>query len=285
MVVTDRPVDRSAGSGGGPRSPRPRGWLVAAVVVMGTLVALVAGLLAVLATDDGIPASTTSTAPSRAAEPAPPTSGAAPSPSTGPAGPATTATTRAPAATTPAPAPVDTSTAVWPAASGPVYRSPVAAARGFAVDFVGFRSPIVGAFRQGDARSGEVDVRPKANGPVTTVLVRQLGTGERWFVLGSVTRHINLTKPAALGKVASPVRLQGTSTAFEATVSVEVRQDGTRQPIGSGFVMGGSMGEMGPFDGAVSFRRPTAPAGAVVLLTHSAEDGRVWEATTVRVSF
>src|SRR2546421_7783989 len=50
----------------------------------------------------------------------------------------------------------DTSTAVWPYASSTVrYRDPVAAARGFAVDFAGFTKPLVGEFRAGDASSGE----------------------------------------------------------------------------------------------------------------------------------
>ena len=283
MTVTDRPVDSGSGGGegGGPRPPRSGPPPIAALVVLVTLIALVGVVLVVARSDDGTPVSSSAT--STTAATVPPASVPATSPSTNPAAPATTATT-APSASTPATVPVDTSSAVWPSASGPVYRTPVAAARGFAVDFVGFTSPIVGAFRQGDARSGEVDVRAKANGPVTTVFVRQLGGDGRWFVLGSATGNIRLASPGALDEVASPVRLRGTSTAFEANVSVEVRQDGARQPIGTGFVMGGSMGEMGPFDGTVSFRRPTAEAGAIVLLTHSAEDGRVWEATTVRVA-
>lgn len=71
---------------------------------------------------------------------------------------------------------VDTSTAVWPFVSGTTrYTDPVSAARGFAADFVGFTDPVVGDFRQGDSRSGEVPVQAKASAPVTTVLVRKLG--------------------------------------------------------------------------------------------------------------
>jgi hypothetical protein len=282
MLLHDPPTGGAApGSpqGEGPRRSRVRSWWARAVLVLAVLLALVAGTLAVLVVDDGakgtaVTTSTVAAAPTPTSVPA----------STSPA--VTTATTsKAPATTAPVTVPPDTASAVWPSAAGPAFTSPVTAARGFAVDFVGFTSPVVGSFRQGDARSGEVDVRPKAGGPVTTVFVRQLGSGGRWFVLGSATGNIQVTEPSALATVASPVRLRGTSTAFEANVSVEVRQDGTRQPIGTGFVMGGSMGEVGPFDGTVSFRRPTARAGAVLLLTHSMDDGRVWEASTVRVAF
>ena len=286
MLVKEPPVGREGAldpQAEGPRPPQPGSWPTRVVFVVAVVLALVAGVVALFVLDDeagpsGV--SPSSTAPT--ATTAPPTTAAV---TTAP--PATTATTQAPttATTVVTTVPPDTSTAVWPTASGPVYKTPVAAARGFAVDFVGFRSPIVGAFKQGDARSGEVDVRAKSDGPVTTVFVRQLGTGGRWFVLGSVSGNLLLTEPAALQKVSSPLRLRGTSTAFEANVTVQVRQDGTRAPIGSGFVMGGSMGEMGPFDGTVTFRRPTARHGAILLLTYSMEDGRVWEASTVRVTF
>ena len=61
--------------------------------------------------------------------------------------------------------------------------------------------------------------------------------------------------------------------------------DGSTQPVGTGIVMGGANGELGPFDGTVTFTRPSASAGALMLLTRSAEDGSVTEATVVRVKF
>lgn len=197
------------------------------------------------------------------------------------------ATTSASAAVTTTTAPAaDLSTAVWPtAASATRYRSPTAAARGFAVDYLHFVNPIVGAFQAGDSRSGEVPIRATAPGPVTTVLVRQLGADGTWWVLGSNTPNIVLTSPAALATIASPVRLQGTSTAFEATVQVSIRQDDAATPLVDGFVMGGSNGVMGPFDKTFSFATPTSAAGAIVLFTVSAADGHVAEASVSRVKF
>src|SRR5207302_230822 len=165
------------------------------------------------------------------------------------------------------------------------YRDPVAAARGFAVDFAGFTKPLVGEFRAGDASSGEVDIRTFAKGPVTTVLVRQLGSSGDWWVLGCVTASIQISKPSAGASVSSPLHLAGRSTAFEAQVAAEIRQDGSTTPLGTGFVMGGANGEMGPFDGSLTFRTPTATGGALVLRTYSAKDGTVLEAAVLRVRF
>ncbi|HET9444372.1 MAG TPA: Gmad2 immunoglobulin-like domain-containing protein [Acidimicrobiales bacterium] len=210
--------------------------------------------------------------------------GTSPSTTAGPSATTVPATTEPAVTTTPGPGAVDTTTAVFPGASSGVrFDEPVPAARAFAVDFVGFVDPVVGPFRQGDSQSGEVDVRPAPDGPVTTVLVRRLG--DSWWVLGSATANIDLRRPGALDSISSPVRLQGVSTAFEANVSVEIRQDGARRPIGSSWVMGGSMGEMGPFDGTVEFSEPTSALGAVVLFTESMENGNLWEASVVRVRF
>ena len=173
--------------------------------------------------------------------------------------------------------------AVWPtAASTARYHDPAVAARTFATSYLHFVAPIVGPFQQGDSRSGEVPIRPKSTGPVTTVLVRQLGTDGSWSVLGAATPNIRLTEPAALATITSPVRLRGSSSAFEATVQVSIRQDDNSKALADGYVMGGSL-QMGPFDSTFKFARPTSHYGAIVLYTVSPEDGHVSEATVIRV--
>jgi Immunoglobulin-like domain of bacterial spore germination len=197
----------------------------------------------------------------------------------------TTAPSTAPSTTTPAAEPGDTATAVFPDPdTSRRFDDPVAAARWFAVDFVGFVDPVVGEFLQGDARSGEVEIRPQADGPATTVFVRQLGSDGTWWVLGSTTHDIVLDAPAAGDEITSPVALTGSALAFEGHVDVEVRQDGALEPIGTGFVTGG--GDVArPFSGEVEFATPTAERGALVLHTTSAEDGRVWQAVVTRIAF
>ena len=138
---------------------------------------------------------------------------------------------------------------------------------------------------QGDSQSGEVVIRPSSTGPETTVMVRKLGPDETWWVLGASTANLQLQSPKWNASIASPVRLSGRSTAFEATVNVQIRQDGAVTPLASDIVMGGSMGQMGPFSKAVSFSKPTAARGAIILKTLSAEDGNIAEATVLRIQF
>jgi len=177
-------------------------------------------------------------------------------------------------------------TAVWPFANGTLrFTSPVAAATSFAVDYLGFTSPIVGAFQQGDTRSGEVPVRASASGVVTTVLVRQLDASNTWWVLGASSPSINVTSPATLSTVTSPVTLAGTSTAYEAVVNVDLRVDGSLTSVLKTTVMGGSMGVMGKFSKTVSFPTPNASAGALMFRTLSAKDGSVIEASVIRINY
>jgi hypothetical protein len=198
----------------------------------------------------------------------------------------TTTTSTTTTTTTSEPAPADTTPVVWPPADGSIsYDDPVDAATGFAVDLVGFTDPVVGEFQQGDSRSGEVEVRPTANGPATVVLVRQVGDDDTWSVIGATTESIVPTTPAAGDAVRSPVQLAGTSTSFEGNVLVEVVARRSGEPLGSGFVTGGSMGEMGPFAGEVAFSGADTEDGAVVFLTRSEEDGSVWDAAVVPVTF
>jgi len=179
--------------------------------------------------------------------------------------------------------PADAATAVWPVASSTVrYGDPVAAAGGFATAFVGFQAPVVGQFMAGDGRSGEVEVRPRASGPVTTVFVRQLEDGS-WWVLGAAGSTIRLDSPSAGDLIGSPVRLTGAAHTFEGHVTVTIREDGVPAAVGTGFVTGAG-DRMGPFDGEVAFARtPSQRYGAVVLTEESAENGQVWQASVVRI--
>jgi hypothetical protein len=243
--------------------PRDRRWWA---VVAAAAAVLVAAIALVVVSDDDQP----STAPTTGttAPPATPTSG----PSS-----ATTATS----VTTPPPT-VDRSTAIWPFGSGERYTDPVDAAAAFATDYLAFRDPVVGELLQGDARSGEVEIRPSERGPVTTVLVRQLSGEDTWSVLGAVAADIEVTAPEAGAEVRSPVDVAGRALAFEGHVAVEVRQDGDAGPIGAGFVTGGG-DELRPFEGTIAFDPPTERYGALVFLSKSAEDGRTWQAAAVRV--
>jgi len=197
----------------------------------------------------------------------------------------TPSTTGAPSTPTTAAPVLDPSTAVWPTAAGARrFTDPVAAARSFATDYLKMVAPVVGAFRPGDSASGEVPIQATARGPVTTVIVRRLGPGISWWVLGSATPNIRLTEPAASATISSPVRLRGESRAFETTVNFSVREDDNAHALAEGYTMGGSS-QLGPFDTSVTYAPPKVPSGAIELYTISSESGHVQEATVIRVHF
>lgn len=201
---------------------------------------------------------------------------------------ATTSTTVTTASTsTTAPDAESTDAAVWPFASSSTrYTDPVEAATGFATTFLGFVDPIVGDFQQGDTRSGEVAVQASTSGPVTTVLVRQLGADDSWWVLGAATPNLQVTTPETLATVTSPLRVSGTGTAFEGTINVELRADDQSKPVVAGTTMGGSMGERKPFTIGLTFvPAPTVSGGAIVAKAMSPEDGNITEATVIRIHF
>ncbi len=195
----------------------------------------------------------------------------------------TTSTTSSSTSTTVDPAVY--ASAVWPWVGSSVrYDDPVRAATGFAEDFVGFDDPVVGTFQQGDSRSGEVEVRPDAEGPVTTVFVRRLGPDDTWWVLGSATANIVVTEPDALEIVDSPLRVAGEALAFEGVVDLELRADGSTTPLIDDVVVGGG-DALRPFDGEFTWTNPGEGSGALLLSTHSMDDGDVNEAAVLRVVF
>jgi hypothetical protein len=208
------------------------------------------------------------------------------------AAPATIETTAVPPTEAPTTAPgVDAEEirpfALWPDVDGTQrFDDPVDAARSFAVDLVGFSDPVLGEFQQGDATSGEVELRASEGGPLTVVLVRQLDPAEgSWWVTAGVHDDIVVDDPRPQSAIDDPLQVSGQAVAFEGTVDVEILADGSTEPRGQGLVTGSGIPPAGPFSGSIEFDSPASGWGAVVFKTHSAEDGNVMAATVVRVGF
>ncbi len=245
-------------------------------LALAAVVALVLGAVTLLG-DDG---QTVDVGPPVATDPTDPTS------------PTTTEATR----------PVDDESVfrgIWPFTSereveaydGETYRDAEATALEFAREYLGMPDPRA-ADTKLSADSGygaAVSVRAQPDSPmVTRIALQRFGGGDGpYSVIGATTDNIAVDEPASGDTVTDPVDVAGRSTAFEATVRVEVRQDGQTfgQQLGEGIVMGGASGDLEPFAGSISFDAPTEPAGAVVFFTDSARDGSVQEATVVRVGF
>ncbi|MGH8992361.1 MAG: Gmad2 immunoglobulin-like domain-containing protein [Acidimicrobiia bacterium] len=169
------------------------------------------------------------------------------------------------------------------------YLDPVRTAREFMRAYIGMEAPVAGEYRAGDAQSGEVEVRPKAGSPfVTTVSVRRVsGDGSPWVVVSAQAEKVRLITPLALERIGSPVTVSGEASAYEGTVLAQVKEDGMGpgQYLGQEPLTGGSGEDLEPYSGPVAFQAPTKTAGAVVVLTHSAEDDSVQQACAVRVAF
>ncbi|MEX2293792.1 MAG: Gmad2 immunoglobulin-like domain-containing protein [Acidimicrobiales bacterium] len=204
-------------------------------------------------------------------------------PSTSTTLPAGTSTTTPSSTTAPA---ADLSGAVFPdATTSRRFDDPLAATRAFATELLGFNAPLVGEFAAGDSRSGEVEVRGFEGGRPTTVLVRQL-ENDTWFVLGAIAESIRLDVPTARDRMASPSDLRGAASAFEGHVVVHLFADGVAEPIGVSYVTGRGDGELGDFEGSISFDVPDGVTdGVLVLFEPSARDGSTVAATVIRVHF
>jgi germination protein M len=160
---------------------------------------------------------------------------------------------------------------------------PLETTRRFGSDYLGMATPHV----ERDSTSGATEVvtlRTRPGHPMVTKVTLERDAAGKYVVAGSKTANIVVDLPKPDDAVGSPVRVSGESTAYEATVRVEVRQNDGRV-IGRGIVMGGANGQFGPFSGDITFERSTTRTGAIVFVTDSAEDGSVQEATVVPVVF
>ncbi|TFH19470.1 MAG: hypothetical protein E4H05_04530 [Acidimicrobiales bacterium] len=278
--MTDTTTDTPGNPSRSPRWP----FVVGAVVILAALI--VALVLVTGGDDDSDSAATTDVATTTEVATETTTEMTA-APSTEP--PATDMPTTEPPSTEPAGTdpPIEaTSQAIWPwADTSTRFSDPVEAATNFATDYLGFTDPVVGDFQAGDSRSGEVEITAGTVGPTTVVFVRQLTPDDTWWVLGAASQNITVEQPEWGAAVSSPLTISGTASAFEGTVDVELRADGNGEPIYEGFVTGSGGTEPGPYEAMIEFTSPGPIGGALVLISRSPEDGRVVEASALRIFF
>ena len=136
----------------------------------------------------------------------------------------TTSTTVETTTSTTAPAGLE-QPAIWPA-EDVVFATPEEAAEDFVREVLDV-PPALGEFQQGDARSGEIEVFSpgEAQTPTTvvrgTLLLRQLGPDDGWFVIGAQNDNALITTPDSQADVpAAPLTVSGRARGFEASVVV-----------------------------------------------------------------
>jgi hypothetical protein len=170
--------------------------------------------------------------------------------------------------------------------------SAIATATSFLRREVGMTTPVASNFRWTGKRTAKLDVRSRivdAGGranmsQVTVVSLERLS--KVWYVTGTSTKTIVVSRPGPLDRIASPVRVSGKALAFEGNVRVTVTEDryGKDVVLGAGNVLGRG-DEIGPFAGSISFRRPAGSTGSIIFTEPSAIDGTPVNATVVRVRF
>jgi hypothetical protein len=231
---------------------------------------------------------------SRPTDPAPPAAAAAGQPASpaaaAPADPAASPTPTTPT-TPPAPTPPRK-----PDSSNEAARA-VATARAFLANQLAMTDMVAGPFRSTGARAGEVGFRHKygegrrllpQTGPYAVVVrLQRLPAG--WWVLGVNGRSIQITSPARLQRISSPLTVRGAAPdVYEGTLYFKVTQDrpGRDLLLGQGFVDGSATTKPGDL-GQLRFRQPASTGPGWLVFYDAAADGSngIIQATMVRVQF
>lgn len=158
--------------------------------------------------------------------------------------------------------------AIWPAPDV-VFDSPEDAAADFVFQILGV-PPALGEFRQGDGRSGEIEVLSVGEGGGTPIVrgllfLRQLGPHNGWFVLAAADESNTIETPPSMDQVpAGQVEVTGRARGFEATVIVEAFVAGDASRVDQQVTQGGSAETPKPY--AVTLDLSGVESGETVLL-------------------
>jgi hypothetical protein len=173
----------------------------------------------------------------------------------------------------------------------------VATARAFLARELGMTDMVAGRFRFTGDRTGEVGFRhkygegrrllPQTGPDAVVVRLQRLPAG--WWVLGVDGRSIQITSPARLRRISSPLTVRGAAAGlYEGTLYFKVTQDrpGRDLLLGEGFVDGSASTKPGDL-GQIRFRPPVSTTPGWVVFYDPANDGsnRILRATAVRVQF
>ena len=182
----------------------------------------------------------------------------------------TAATTTQSATSAPTTAPVATQPALWPA-PGVVFTTPEAAASDFVSKVLGV-PPVLGAFQQGDSRSGEIEVFSPGEGGATKVprgllFLRQLGAAANWFVIGAGNDAVTIASPQTGDSVpAGPLTVSGMARGFEASVMATAFNAGVADPfLAQQHTMAGNLDQSLPYSVVLDLSHAT-PGSTVFIL-------------------
>lgn len=174
-------------------------------------------------------------------------------------------TTSAPASTS---STVPTPVVAWPPADVE-FSTPEAVAADFAARVLG-RGAVLGAFRAGDQRSGEIEVfaSDETGRPIgdarSTLLLRQV-SGDDWAVIAAVSEGASITDPITGDVVSGSIDVVGRARGFEANINIRaVAIDDPSTALDEEITLAGSLDQTEPY--AVTLDVSDATRGSVVLL-------------------
>jgi hypothetical protein len=158
--------------------------------------------------------------------------------------------------------------AIWPAADV-VFPTPEEAAADFVLAVLGVPA-VLGEYRAGDARSGEIEVfSPGELTPVSRslLLLRLLGPEDGWFVIGAVSPDATINTPETNAEVAAgPLTVAGAARGFETTVVVTAFQAGDADAVLDEVITsGGAFATPEPYTVTIDLAR-ASPGDIVALL-------------------
>ncbi len=170
--------------------------------------------------------------------------------------------------------------AIWPAPDV-VFATPEAAAADFvSAVLISEGDAVLGQFRQGDSRSGEIPVLfagetgdldpPQERG---LLFLRRIGPTDGWYVIGAVSDGVVIDTPSTLDEVpAGTVTVSGDGRGFEGTLAVSAFPPGDRAArfdleIGAG----GAFEDLQPY--SVELDLSGAAAGEVVVILVRGDTG------------
>ena len=137
--------------------------------------------------------------------------------------------------------------------------------------------PVLAPFRAGDSRSGEIDAMSAAETGSTnlraTLLLRQLGPDDGWFVIGAINPMVSIDTPEAGSVIpAGPLSVAGAARGYEATIIVKAFVAGTTElVVDPAIAMGGSMETPEPY--ATHLDLSFATPGTVIALVVRGDTG------------
>lgn len=174
----------------------------------------------------------------------------------------------------PDPEPVDEQLAIWISPSPTPQSVEDAAAN--AMRKLLDMSVTLGPYMAGDSRSGEIEVLFGESNHMTVrslVLMRQLGSEDRWAVLAAVAPGIRIDTPDFESPViAGLVTVSGIARGFEGTVTVTALRKGDPMEIlDQAITTGGSLGDPEPFDTLIDLS--AARAGETVTIVVRGDAG------------